>query len=131
VEKRHATSQLFLFSFADQDTFADGLFTTFLGRDPSADERRNAGAMGFAQPGGGPRGLLFHQLGADLSSLGDILFASEVYREAIVDAVFQRYLGRSASVDERAVFTAKLDAAHPDLRPVVRAVVASREYLAP
>jgi hypothetical protein len=82
------------------------------------------------QAGGAPRALLFHRHGVTFSDLADIVFGSEVYREAIVDGAFGRYLGRPPSSVERAHFSAQLDATSPDLRPVIRAVVSSREYFA-
>ena len=77
---------------------------------------------------GSPAGLLFHRHGSNYEGLLDILFGSEVYREAAVSAVFARYLGRPAGLAEMAHFSAELDADSPDLRPVVRAVVSSQEY---
>jgi hypothetical protein len=105
------------------------LFEQFCGRPPEADELRNASAIsaGALLPGN-PAGLLFHRHGTDHAELVDIIFESEVYREAQVAAVFQRYLGRRPDGAERAHFTAQLDDDDPDVRPVIRAVVSSREY---
>jgi hypothetical protein len=58
----------------------------------------------------------------------DIVFDSEAYREAVVDAVFLRYLGRNASPAELAWFAAELDDDNPDSRGLIRAVTSSREY---
>jgi hypothetical protein len=77
---------------------------------------------------GSPAGLLFHRHGANYADLVDIIFASEVYREAAVDAVFLRYLGRGATPEELAFFAGDLDQVSPDVRPVMRAVLSSREY---
>ncbi len=75
-----------------------------------------------------PAGLLFHRHGSSYQDLLDIIFQSEVYREAAVSAVFARYLGRSALLQEMAHFSAQLDADAPDVRPIIRAVVSSQEY---
>jgi hypothetical protein len=48
----------------------------------------------------------------------------------MVQYAFGRYLGRAPSPVELAVFAGGLDAQNPDLRPLVRAVVSSREYFA-
>ena len=128
VERRFAGSSA-LASFSAPEALADQLFQLFLGRPVEADEQTNAAAMivGALIPGS-PAGLLFHRHGSDYQDLLDILFESEVYREAAVSAVFARYLGRSARLAEMAHFSAELDAAAPDDRPVIRAVVSSQEY---
>jgi hypothetical protein len=77
---------------------------------------------------GTPAGLLFHRLGGNYADLIDIVFHSEVYREAMVHRVFDRYLARAPSSAELAHFATTLDATDPDQRGVVRAVVSSREY---
>ncbi len=130
VERRFGGSYLMQGSFADPEALADAMFASFVGKKASADEKRNAAMMSFAQPGSGNHGLLFHRLGGSFADLVDILFTSEAYREAAVDAVFVRYLGRSASPVERAHFVSLLDESKPDVRPVVQAVVSSKEYFA-
>lgn len=128
VERRFADSTA-LKAFSAPDVLAVELFELFLGRPAEADEQTNARAMitGALVPDS-PAGLLFHRHGADYQDLLDILFESEVYREAAVSAVFSRYLGRPAHLDEMAHFSAELDADEPDVRPVIRAVVSSQEY---
>ena len=129
IERRYAASQIFTFNAGSAEGIAMGLFENFLGRPVEADEQKNARAMVFGSlvpPS--PSGLLFHRYGADYADLVDIIFTSEVYREAAVDAVFLRYLGRNASPEELAFFTSDLDQASPDVRPVMRAVLSSREY---
>jgi hypothetical protein len=107
------------------------LFDDFLARTAEADEVENGRAMiiGPVIPGS-PAGLVFHRLGASYADLVDIVFHSEVYREAVVRRVFERYLARSPSPAELAHFVATLDATDPDARGLVRAVVSSREYFA-
>jgi len=58
------------------------------------------------------------------------VFSSESYRESVSSACSVRYLGRSATPAELAHFGAALDVAAPDARPVIEAVVSSREYFA-
>ncbi|HUS67423.1 MAG TPA: hypothetical protein VMZ28_22960, partial [Kofleriaceae bacterium] len=130
IERRYGSAYVYQYSFNDPEGLADAMFTAFLGKRPSADERRNAGMLVYGRAGGAPRGLLFHRHGVTFSDLSAIVFGSEVYREAIVDGVFGRYLGRGPSSVERAHFVGTLDAQSPDLRPVIRAVVSSREYFA-
>jgi hypothetical protein len=79
---------------------------------------------------GAPAGLMFHRLGASYADLIDIVFASEVYREALVRRVFERYLARPPTGPELAHFVSTLDAIDPDVRGLVRAVASSREYFA-
>jgi len=71
---------------------------------------------------------MFHKYGSSYTEMLDIIFESEVYREAVVRRVFDRYLARSPSSPELAHFVSTLDANEPDARGVVRAVVSSREY---
>jgi hypothetical protein len=128
VERRFAESSA-LRGFSAPDALVDQLFELFLGRPAEADEQVNAEAMVFgALIPGSPAGLLFHRHGASYQDLLDIVFDSEVYREAAVSAVFARYLGRTALLHEMAHFAGQLDADEPDIRPVVRAVVSSQEY---
>lgn len=128
IERRFAMSDGFQFPLGP-DAVADLLFESFLGRPVEADEQRNAAAMvqgSFIPPA--PAGLLFHQHGADYSALIDIIFNSEPYRDAAVDGVFMRYLGRHATPAELRHFSTQLDPAEPDLRPLIEAVVSSKEY---
>jgi hypothetical protein len=105
------------------------LFDDFLSRTAEADEVENGRSMIFgAIIPGSPAGLLFHRHGASYADLVDIVFTSEIYREAIVRRVFERYLARSPNPIELAHFTTTIDANDPDLRGVIRAVVSSREY---
>jgi hypothetical protein len=128
VERRFAESSA-LRGFSEADALVDQLFELFLGRPAEADEQVNAEAMVFgAIVPGSPAGLLFHRHGGSYEDLLDIVFDSEVYREAAVGAVFGRYLGRAALLHEMAHFADQLDADDPDIRPVVRAVVSSQEY---
>jgi len=71
---------------------------------------------------------MFHRHGAMYADLIDINFGDEVYREAMVRRVFERYLSREPSSEELAHFVSTLDAKAPDARVVVRAVLSSREY---
>ena len=128
VERRFAESSA-LAGFSAPDALADQLFELFLGRPAEADEQVNSQAMIIgAIAADRPAGLLFHRHGSNYQDLLDIVFQSEVYREAAASAVFARYLGRPAHLSEMAHFSAELDADRPDLRPVIRAVVSSQEY---
>jgi len=128
VERRYAASLPFRALSTPEGT-ADVLFEGFLGHLPQDEERRNAAAMvsGALLPGS-PAGLLFHRHGSDFDDLVEIVFESEVYREAVVAQVFERYLGRRPTGPELGVFAAELDAGEPDARSVILAVVSSREY---
>lgn len=128
VDRRFAESSA-LAGLASPDGLAAQVFEIFLGRPAEADELANAQSMilGAVLPDS-PAGLLFHRHGAGYQDLLDILFESEVYREAATSAVFERYLGRPASQAEMAHFSAELDPDDPDVRPVIRAVVSSQEY---
>jgi hypothetical protein len=107
------------------------LFDDFLMRPAEPDEIENGRSMIFgAIFPGSPAGLLFHRHGASYGDLIDIVFDSEVYREAMVRRVFSRYLAREPYSNELAHFTTTLDAVEPDVRTLVRAVVSSREYFA-
>jgi len=107
------------------------LFDDFLARTAEPDEVENGRSMIFGSilPGS-PAGLVFHRHGASYADLIDIVFRSEVYREAMVRRVFDRYLARSPSANELAHFVSTFDANDPDVRGLVRAVVSSREYFA-
>ena len=130
IERRYAASMVYRYSFGDQKALADALFDGFFGRKPGLDEERNASLMAFDVQDMRPHGVLFGRLGSNLADLVDIVFTSEHYREAMVQLAFSRYLGRAPTPVELAVFADRIDAANPDLRPIVRAVVSSREYFA-
>jgi hypothetical protein len=87
--------------------------------------------MIFGGLGGGPAGLLFHRHGGTYADLVDIVFDDEIYREAIVAGVFDRYLARPPTSAERAHFVSVLDANDPDAREVIEAVLSSKEYFDP
>jgi hypothetical protein len=128
IERRYGHSYIFQ-ALGAPETTVTTIFTTFLGRVPGPDELRNGRGMIFgAILPGSPAGLLFHRHGRDVYDLVEIVFDSEPYREAVVDAVFLRYLGRSPTAVELAHFAGALDEASPDARPIIRAVVSSREY---
>lgn len=128
VERRYASTLPFRALTTPEGT-ADALFEAFLGHLPQEEEQMNAAAMvtGALFPGS-PAGLLFHRHGSDYDDLVEIVFESEVYREAVVAAVFERYLGRRPTPPELGVFAAELGEDEPDARPVILAVVSSREY---
>ncbi|MEZ4307211.1 MAG: hypothetical protein R3F14_04095 [Polyangiaceae bacterium] len=129
VERALAATSPFLFNGSSPEGITAQLFETFLARPAEADEAHNARFMiiGTFLPGS-PAGLLFHRHASDYSGLLDIVFESEVYRDAIVARVFSRYLGRRPTGDELRFFSAELDPEQPDLRPLVEAVVSSSEY---
>lgn len=129
IERRYAAGYVFGRLIAAPEQVAGDLFEVFLDRPAEPEELRNARAMviGSLVP---PTmaGLLFHHHGADYGDLVAILFESEIYREAAVARVFDRYLGRRPSPAELSHFADTLEPDAPDVRPVVRAVVSSREY---
>ncbi|MCA9677485.1 MAG: hypothetical protein KC464_20850, partial [Myxococcales bacterium] len=128
IERRYVEASPFR-ALASPDGVAQALFDGFLGHAPQLEERRNAAAMvQGALIAGSPAGLLYHRHGADYADLLDIVFGSEVYREAAVGAVFERYLGRRPTAAELGHFAAGLDPDDPDVRDVILAVVSSREY---
>jgi hypothetical protein len=128
VERRYAATQAFRFPLGP-DAVAELLFGAFLDRPVENDERRNASAMVVGSfLDGSPAGLVFHRHGSDYGDLVDIVFESEPYRDAAVDRVFVRYLGRFATAIERSHFASALDPQDPDVRGVIEAVVASQEY---
>lgn len=129
IERRYAAALGYYALTGDPDTRTKTLFTDFLARPAEADENENGRAMIIgAIIAGSPAGILFHRYGSSYADLLDIMFTSEVYREAIVRRVFERYLAREPSAVELSHFVSTLDAMEPDLRTVVRAVVSSREY---
>jgi hypothetical protein len=131
LERRYAMAGGYYALIGAPEARVTALFDDFLARTAEADEVENGRAMIFgAVLPGTPAGVMFHRLGASYADLVDIVFTSEVYREALVRRVFERYLARSPSQAELAHFVATLDATDPDARGVIRAVVASREYFA-
>lgn len=131
VERRFVGSLMFRIDAATPEGIADKVFLEALGRPAEADERHNGAflATGTFIPGS-PAGLLFQRTGETYADLVDIVFDSEVYRDAAVEAVFRRYLGRDATGTERNVLSRTLDPAAPDVRGIVTAVVSSKEYFA-
>jgi hypothetical protein len=129
IERRYAAASGYVVFAGAPDHRAAALFDDFLARPAEPDEIENGRAMivGSIQPGT-PAGLLFQRYGASYADFLDIVLHSEVYREAMVSRVFERYLARSPGPAELAHFVATLDATDPDARGVVRAVVSSREY---
>jgi hypothetical protein len=129
VERAIARSQAFVFNGTSPEGITQQMFQAFLARPAEADEVKNARFMtiGSLIPDS-PAGLLFHRHGTNYDDLLDIVFESEVYRDAMVVRVFQRYLGRRPSAAELRHFSESLDAERPDMRPVIRAVVSSAEY---
>jgi hypothetical protein len=129
IERRYAAAVGYYALAGDPDTRTKTLFTDFLGRTAEADETDNGRMMIIgALITGSPAGILFHRYGSNYTDMLDIIFTSEVYREALVRRVFERYLARDPSGVELSHFVSTLDAMEPDLRSVVRAVVSSREY---
>jgi hypothetical protein len=131
IERRYAMASAYFALAGSPEARIKALFDDFLSRTAEPDEVENGRAMvlGAVIPGS-PAGLLFHRLGATYADLIDIVFHSEVYREAMVRRVFERYLARSPSAAELSHFVSTLDATDPDVRGLVRAVVTSREYFA-
>ncbi|MCW5808051.1 MAG: hypothetical protein KIT31_37210 [Deltaproteobacteria bacterium] len=131
VERRYAAAAGYFALAGSLEGRVRTLFDDFLARPAEPDELENGRAMivGSLLPGS-PAGLMFHRHGATYADLLDIVFDSEVYREAIVRRVFNRLLAREPSSLELQHFTPTLDANDPDARPIVRAVLSSREYFA-
>lgn len=129
LERRYARAIGYFALSGGPDGRIGALFDDFLGRTAEADEIENGRAMivGSLIPNT-PAGLLFHRHGSSYEDLLDIVFASEIYREALVRRVFNRYLSRDPSSVELAFFVGSLDATKPDSRALVRAVLTSREY---
>jgi hypothetical protein len=131
VERRFVASLMFRIDAGSPESIADKVFQEALGRPAEADERHNGAflATGTLIPGS-PAGLLFQRTGETYADLVDIVFESEVYRDAAVTAVFRRYLGRDATGTERNVLSRTLEPTAPDVRGIVTAVVSSKEYFA-
>ncbi len=128
IERRYAGGYAFRY-FGSGESVTMSLWSMFLGRDAGPDEIRNGKMMvNPINDTGAVVGVLFHRPGANYTDLVDIVFDSEAYREAVVDAVFLRYLGRNATPPELAHFAAMLDDDNPDSRALIRAVTSSREY---
>lgn len=129
IERRYAMANGYFVLAGAPEVRVKVLFDDFLARTAELDEIENGRAMvvGSLFPNA-PAGLLFHRYGSSYADLIDIVFRSEVYREAIVRRVFDRYLARSPTGPELAHFVSTLDATDPDARSVLRAVVSSREY---
>jgi hypothetical protein len=129
IERRYAAAAGYFVLAGSPEGRVRTLFDDFMSRPAEADEMENGRAMingTFIQ--GAPAGLLFHRHGSTYEDLVDIVFDSEVYREAIVRRVFARFLAREPSSLELQHFTPTLNAEDPDARPIVRAVLSSREY---
>ena len=129
IERRYASATGYFVLAGTPEGRVRALFDDFLARAAEADEVENGRAMivGAIFPGA-PAGLMFHRHGSDYTDLIDIVFSSDVYREAMVRRVFDRYLAREPNSLELAHFTTTLDAAKPDMRGLVRSVLSSREY---
>lgn len=129
LEKRYALQAGYAALAGGFEPRITALFEDFLARPPEPDELENGRSLiiGSIVPGA-PVGILFHKYGESYSQMLDIIFESEVYREAVVRRVFDRYLARTPSPLELAHFSATLDAMEPDSRELVRAVLSSREY---
>lgn len=129
LEKRYAMQTGYFAIAGSPEARITALFDDFLARTPEPDEIENGRALiiGSIIPDS-PAGVLFHEYGSSYEDMLGIVFGSEVYREALVRRVFDRYLARSPRPAELAHFTATLDASEPDAHSLVRAVVSSREY---
>jgi len=131
IERRYAKATAYFALAGAPEPRVRALFDDFLARPAEPDEIENGRGMiiGAFFPTS-PAGLMFHRHGSNYDDLLDIVFDSEVYREAIVRRVFDRYLARSPRPAELAYFVATLDATDPDARSLLRAVASSREYFA-
>ena len=129
IERRYAKATAYFVLAGTPENRVRSLFDDFLSRTAEPDEVENGRGMilGALLPGS-PAGLMFHRHGATYDDLIDIVFDSEVYREAIVRRVWESYLARSPKPPELAQFVTTLDANDPDARALLRAVVSSREY---
>jgi hypothetical protein len=129
IERRYARASGYFVLAGSPEGRVRALFDDFLSRTAEPDEIENGRSMIFgAIFPNAPAGLMFHRHGSSYDDLIDIVFDSEVYREAIVRRVFERYLARSPKPAELAHFLTTLDAADPDARGLVRAVASSKEY---
>lgn len=129
IERRYASAIGYYALAGTPEGRVTALFDDFLSRTAEADEIENGRSMIIgAIFTGSPAGLLFHRHGSNYTDMIDIIFTSEVYREAVVRRVFNRYLAREPSSAELAHFAPTLDATKPDMRPLVQAVLSSREY---
>jgi hypothetical protein len=129
IERRYAAAVGYFALNGAPEGRVSALFDDFLARDAEADEIENGRAMIFgAIFPGSPAGLMFHRHGSNYADLIDIIFDSEVYREALVRRVWNRYLAREPNPTELAYFVTTVDATKPDARGLVRAVLSSREY---
>jgi hypothetical protein len=132
IERRYANTYGFRAISGSVEAVATNLIEVFLGRTPQSDELENAAAMvAGALAEGATAGLLYHRYGSDYADLIDIVFSDEIYREAMTTFAFARYLGRPPTPPELRHFTALIDAANPDARPVILAITSSREYFQP
>jgi hypothetical protein len=131
VERRYAMATGYFALSGTPENRARALFADFLGRPAEGEEIENARNMIVGGLGGGPAGLLFHRHGSNYADLIDIVFDDEIYREAVVAGVFERYLARQPSSAERAHFVRQMSATSPDARPVIEAVLSSKEYFNP
>lgn len=129
IERRYASAFGYYALAGTPENRTRTLFDDFLARPAEYDEIENGRAMivGAIFPGS-PAGLMFHRYGSNYADLINIVFTSEVYREALVRRVFDRYLAREPAPVELAYFATTLDATKPDARDLVRAVLSSREY---
>lgn len=131
LERRYAMARGYSALAGSPEGRVTALFDDFLARAPEPDELENGRSMVIFQDGflnGAPVGLLFHRHATNYADMIDIIFESEVYREAMVRRAFERYLARSPAPPELAYFATTLDANEPDMRPLVQAIVSSREY---
>jgi hypothetical protein len=131
LERRYAKAAGYYVLAGSPEGRVRTLFDDFLSRPAEPDEIENGRGMilGSLVPGA-PAGLMFHRHGTSYTDLLDIVFTSEVYREAMVRRAFERYLARTPSSPELGYFVSTLSATEPDARPLIRAVVSSREYFA-
>ena len=131
LERRYALSSGYYALAGTPEGRVRALFDDFLSRTPEPDEIENGRSMVIFQDGflnNSAVAFMFHRHGGNYADMIDIIFDSEVYREAMVLRAFQRYLARAPTSVELAHFTTTLDATEPDMRPLVRALVSSREY---
>jgi hypothetical protein len=129
IERRYAKTNGYFALAGSPEGRTRALFDDFLSRPAEPDEIENGRAMiiGAIFPMS-PAGLMFHRHGSSYDDMLKIIFGSEVYREAVVRRVFERYLARAPRPNELAYFVTTLDAIDPDARGLVRAVASSREY---